>query len=84
MNAVEGFWSFMRSLLCPQRGSLHEKLPWFLEFFESLRNIRKRGKSLLFSLVASLCKTSKHKMSLIQKVLRIQAKDEDVRHGSFS
>ena len=54
VNALEGFWSLLRSWLRPHRGISQEKLPWYLGFFEFVHNIRRRGKALLHSLLATL------------------------------
>ncbi len=54
VNTMEGFWSLLRSWLRPHRGISQEKLPLYLGFFEFVHNIRKRGKSLLSSLVGLL------------------------------
>ena len=51
---VEGFWSLLRSWLRPHRGISHEKLPWYLGFFEFVHNVRRRGKALIHSLLATL------------------------------
>ncbi len=60
-NTIEGFWSLLRSWLRPHRGISQAKLPLYLSFFEFVHNVRKRGKSLLASLVAVLVqKTSKY------------------------
>ena len=47
VNTMEGFWSLLRSWLRPHRGISQEKLPLYLSFFETLHNIRKRGKKSL-------------------------------------
>lgn len=47
VNTMEGFWSLLRSWLRPHRGISQEKLPRYLAFFETVHNIRKRGKKLL-------------------------------------
>ena len=52
--AREGFWSLLRSWLRPHRGISQEQLPLYLAFFESVHNMRRRGKALLESLLASL------------------------------
>ncbi len=54
VNTMEGFWSLLRSWLRPHRGISQEKLPLYLGFFEFVHNVRKRGKSLLSSLVGLL------------------------------
>lgn len=54
VNTLEGFWSLLRSWLRPHRGISQEKLPWYLGFFEFVHNVRRRGKTLLHSLLASL------------------------------
>lgn len=54
VNTIEGFWSLLRSWLRPHRGISQEKLPWYLGFFEFVHNVRRRGKSLLSSLVGCL------------------------------
>jgi transposase len=53
-NTIEGFWSLLRSWLRPHRGISQERLPLYLGFFEFVHNVRKRGKSLLTSLVQLL------------------------------
>jgi len=55
-NTMEGFWSLLRSWLRPHRGISQAKLPLYLSFFEFVHNVRKRGKGLLFSLLAVLVK----------------------------
>ena len=54
VNTIEGFWSLLRSWLRPHRGVSQEKLPLYLGFFEFVHNARKRGKSLLSTLVELL------------------------------
>lgn len=54
VNSLEGFWSLLRSWLRPHRGISQEKLPWYLGFFEFVHNIRRRGKALLHSLLATI------------------------------
>lgn len=54
VNTMEGFWSLLRSWLRPHRGISQEKLPLYLAFFEFVHNMRKRGKSLLGSLISIL------------------------------
>ncbi|MEM1010576.1 MAG: transposase, partial [Myxococcota bacterium] len=54
VNTIEGFWSLLRSWLRPHRGISQEKLPLYLGFFEFVHNTRRRGKSLLSSLVGLL------------------------------
>lgn len=54
VNTIEGFWSLLRSWLRPHRGISQEKLPLYLGFFEFIHNVRKRGKSLLKSLIGIL------------------------------
>jgi transposase-like protein len=54
VNALEGFWSLLRSWLRPHRGISQEKLPLYLGFFEFLHNARQRGKALLNALLAVL------------------------------
>ena len=51
VNTMEGCWSLLRSWLRPHRGISQEKLPSYVGFFEFIHNVRKRGKSLLGSLV---------------------------------
>jgi transposase len=55
-NTIEGFWSLLRSWLRPHRGVSQAKLPVYLSFFEFVHNVRKRGKSLLSSLLTVLVK----------------------------
>jgi len=56
VNTMEGFWSLLRSWFRPHRGISQEKLPLYLGFFEFVHNTRKRGKSLLLSLLECLLK----------------------------
>ena len=54
VNTIEGFWSLLHFWLRPHRGISQEKLPLYLSFFKFIHNIRKRGKSLLPSLLELL------------------------------
>jgi len=54
VNTMEGFWSLLRSWLRPHRGISQDKLPFYLGFFEFVHNLRKRGKTLLPSLLGCL------------------------------
>ncbi|MCX4028828.1 IS1595 family transposase [Spartinivicinus marinus] len=54
VNTIEGCWSLLRSWLRPHRGISQEKLPYYLELFEFVYNVRRRGKSLLNDLVELL------------------------------
>jgi len=56
VNTMEGFWSLLRSWLRPHRGISQDKLPLYLGFFEFIHNVRKRGKTLLPSLLECLLK----------------------------
>ena len=56
VNTMEGFWSLLRSWLRPHRGISQDKLPLYLGFFEFVYNARKRGKTLLSSLLECLLK----------------------------
>ena len=56
VNTMEGFWSLLRSWLRPHRGISQEKLPIYLAFFETVHNIRKRGKGLLEPMLNLLIK----------------------------
>jgi len=56
VNTMEGFWSLLRSWIRPHRGISQEKLPFYLGFFEFVHNVRKRGKSLLHSLIEVMIK----------------------------
>lgn len=51
VNTMEGFWSLLRSWLRPHRGISQEHLPAYLGFFEFVHNMKRRGKSLLHSLI---------------------------------
>lgn len=51
VNTMEGFWSLLRSWLRPHRGISQESLPIYIGFFEFIHNARKRGKSLMDSLL---------------------------------
>jgi hypothetical protein len=50
VNALEGFWSWLR----PHRGISQEKLPLDLGFFEFVHHVRVRGKALLGESIALL------------------------------
>ena len=54
VNTMEGFWSLLRSWLRPHRGISQDKLPLYLGFFKFVHNLRKRGKTLLPSLLECL------------------------------
>ena len=54
VNTMEGFWSLLRSWLRPHRGISQDRLTLPLGFFEFVRNIRRRGKALLRSLIELL------------------------------
>ena len=54
VNTMEGFWSLLRSWLRPHRRISQEKLPLYLGFFEFVHNMKKRGKSVLHSLLQTL------------------------------
>jgi transposase-like protein len=54
VNTMEGFWSLLRSWLRPHRGISQQKLPVYLAFFEFVHDVRRRGKALLHSLLATL------------------------------
>jgi transposase-like protein len=54
VNTLEGFWLLLRSWLQPHRGISQERLPLYLGFFESVHNVRRRGKALLGSLIELL------------------------------
>jgi transposase len=56
VNTMEGFWSLLRSWLRPHRGISQEKLPLYLGFFEFVHNMKRRGNSLLKSLIGLLVK----------------------------
>lgn len=51
VNTMEGTWSLLRSWLRPHRGLSQEKLPLYVNFFEFVHNISRRGKSLLRDLL---------------------------------
>jgi transposase len=54
VNRMEGFWSLLRSWLRPHPGISQDKLPFYLGFFEFVHNVKKRGKTLLPSLLECL------------------------------
>jgi len=54
VNTMEGFWSLLRSWLRPHRGISQERLPVYVGFFQFIHNVRRRGNSLLRSLVEAL------------------------------
>ncbi len=54
VNTMEGFWSLLRSWLRPHRGISQEKLPLYLGLFEFVHNMKKRGKTLLNSLISCI------------------------------
>ena len=53
VNAIEGFWSLLRSWLRPHRGISQDKLPLHLGFFQFARDARRRGKALPGALVGA-------------------------------
>jgi len=54
VNTMEGFGSLLRSWLRPHRGISQERLPIYVGFFQFIHNVRRRGNSLLRSLVEAL------------------------------
>ena len=54
VNTIEGFWSLLRSWQRPHRGISQERLPDYVGFFQFVHNVRRRGNSLLRSLVEAL------------------------------
>ena len=60
VNTIEGVWSLLRSWLRPHRGVSQDKLPIYVKFFEFIHNCRKRGKSLISSLIQVLVVNNKH------------------------
>jgi transposase-like protein len=54
VNTMEGFWSLLRSWLRPHRGISQERLPDYVGSFQFVHNVRRRGNSLLRSLVETL------------------------------
>ena len=54
VNTMEGVWSLLRSWLRPHRGVSQEKLPLNLAFSQVVHNARRRGKTLLATLVGKL------------------------------
>jgi len=54
VNTIEGFWSLLRSWLRPHRGISQENLPLYLGFFESLHNLKRRGKAALSGMLELL------------------------------
>ena len=54
VNTMEGVWPLLRSWLRPHRGISQEKLPLYLGFFQFVHNARKRGKTFLGALIATL------------------------------
>ena len=54
VNTMEGVWSLLRSWLRPHRGISQEKLPLYLASFQVVHNARRRGKTLLATLVGLL------------------------------
>ncbi len=44
VNAMEGLGSLLRSWLRPHRGISQDKLPPYLDFFEFVYNLKRRGK----------------------------------------
>jgi transposase-like protein len=56
VNTMEGLWSLLRSWLRPHRGLSQHKLPLYLAFFEFVYNLKRRGKRLLYALLAILLK----------------------------
>ena len=58
VNTIEGFWSWLRSWLRPDRGISQALLPIYLGFCSFVHNVRRRGKALLGSLLALLLTSS--------------------------
>jgi hypothetical protein len=58
MMTTEGFWSLLRSWLRPHRGISQDHLPLYLEFFEFVHNVRRRGKALLGALIERMVNLS--------------------------
>jgi len=56
VNTMESLWSLLRSWLRPHRGISQDKLPLYLDFFEFVYNLKRRGKRLLSSLLGILLK----------------------------
>jgi transposase-like protein len=54
VNTAEGLWSLPRSWLRSHRGVSQEKLPAYLAFFQVVHNARRRGKTLLATLIGAL------------------------------
>jgi len=55
VNTLEGFWSLLRSRLCPHRGISQEKLSLYLGFFRiPAQRPRVRDQELLGELIALL------------------------------
>ena len=53
VNTMEGFWSLLRSWLRPHRGVSQERVPIYVGFFQFVHNARRRGNSLLRTLVST-------------------------------
>ncbi len=58
VNTPEGLWSLLRGWLRPHRGVAQEELPLYLGLFESVHDVRRRGKALLGALVGLLLQPS--------------------------
>ena len=54
VNTMERLWSLLRSWLRPHHGVSQERLTAYVGFFQFVRNVRQRGKTLLCSLVETL------------------------------
>jgi transposase len=51
VNTMEGFWSLLRSWSRSHRGVSQDSLPDYLGFFEFVHNTKRRGKTLMDSLL---------------------------------
>ena len=54
VNTIEGLWSLLRSWLRPHRGISQKHLGKYIAFFEFIHNAKKRGKSVLHTLIETL------------------------------
>ena len=54
VNAIDGFWSLLRSWLRPHQEISQEKLPFYLGLLSFIHNVDKRGKALLHSSIEVL------------------------------
>ena len=76
---MEGFWSLLRSWLCPHRGVSKEKLLLDLGFVEYVYDVRRRGKALLGALIELLVTPTPRNAG--GAILSLLARSQDTNRG---